>query len=297
MRIQSALWATALCLAPVSAVAQDFYEYWGDGRAEVSSYKVVEFRYGEERSGYGVLIFVTEDVNRNTLIKVESKTPKQDRVYALKLNNVLKFTTGVYDYSVMTSVFSAIEPSMQSEPFELIKLSLSSQEWCGHVFEEVRVTDDRLLGDLISYFEREGRQQWSFDQPHEFASEDHLLIRIRELKGAFMAEGESRTMTMLPSLWQFRIRHQERKLVEVTLAKGTREGVNIDGTEYQAVPWTWSYGKREKTVWVETAYPHRILRWESSNGRGELMVSKRMPYWGLHGIGDEHLRDELEISR
>ncbi len=34
MRIQSALWATALCLAPVSAVAQDFYEYWGDGRAE-----------------------------------------------------------------------------------------------------------------------------------------------------------------------------------------------------------------------------------------------------------------------
>ena len=238
MRIQSALWATALCLAPVSVVAQDFYEYWGDGRAEVSSYKVVQSRYGEDRSGYGVMIFVTEDVNRNTLIKVESETPKQDRVYALKLNNVLKFTTGVYDYSVMTSVFSAIEPSMQSEPFELIKLSLSSQEWCGHVFEEVRVTDDRLLGDLISYFEREGRQQWSFDQPHEFASEDHLLIRIRELKGSTMEAGKSRSITLLPGLWQLRSAHRPRQLVKGTLTKGEEEQFTTEGGALAAIPWS-----------------------------------------------------------
>lgn len=298
MRIQSALWATALCLAPVAAVAQDFYEYWGDGLAEVSSYKVVQSRYGEDRTGYGVMIFVTEDVDRNSLIKVESERPKQERIYALKLNNILKFTTGIYDYSVMTSVFSAVEPLAQSQPFELLKLNMSSQEWCGHVFEEVRLTDGRLSGDLNSYFEREGRQQWSFDRPREFASEDHLLIRIRELKGPFMAEGESRTMTMLSSLWQFRIRHKKRELVEVTLAKGTREEVTIRDTEYSAVPWSWSYGTRHKTVWVDTVYPHRILRWKSSEGgRGELMVSKRLAYWGQHDIADEHLRDELEIPR
>ena len=56
------------------------------------------------------MIFVTEDLNAGTGIKVESPAPAADRVYVLKLNNVLKFTTGIYDYSVMTSVFSAVEP-------------------------------------------------------------------------------------------------------------------------------------------------------------------------------------------
>ena len=99
------------------------------------------------REGYGVLIFVTEDLNRNTYIKVESPTPDADRVYVLKLNNILKFTTGIYDYSVMTSVFSAVEGFAGSNPFELMKINLSSQEWCGHIFDEIRVVDGEVRGD------------------------------------------------------------------------------------------------------------------------------------------------------
>lgn len=298
MNIRSVLCVSAVALVPMAATAQDFYQFWGDGRAEVSSYRIVQPRYGEDRTGYGVMIFVTEDVNRETLIKVESPTPKQDRIYALKLNNILKFTTGIYDYSVMTSVFSAVEPLTQAQPFEMLKLNLSSQEWCGHVFEEVRVTDGRLLGELNSYFESEGLSRWSFDRPKGFVSEDHLLIRIRELHGLTMAEGESRTLSMLPSLWQFRIKHRPRKLVQVTLAKGAGEQITVADRARTAIPWTWSYGTRSKTVWVDAAYPHRILRWQSSEGgRGELLVSKRLPYWGLHDIDDESLRNELKIPR
>ena len=101
----------SVLLAAVSVRAEsppDFYQYWGDGKAEISSYSVIQPRYGEPRQGHGVLIFVTEDINRKTLIKVESPTPEQDRLYTLKLNNVLKFATGIYDYSVMTSVFTAL---------------------------------------------------------------------------------------------------------------------------------------------------------------------------------------------
>ena len=127
----------------------DFYAHWGDGKAELSSYKVVQPRYGELREGYGVLVFVTEDINRETFIKVESPTPKKDRVYALKLNNVLKFTTGIYDYSVMTSVFSAVEGLESNNPFEFCKITLSAQEWCGHVFEEVQARQGRLQGALV----------------------------------------------------------------------------------------------------------------------------------------------------
>jgi hypothetical protein len=84
--------------------AADFYAHWGDGKAELSSYKVVQPRYGELREGYGVMIFVTEDINSKTYIKVESPTADKDRLYVLKLNNVLKFTTGIYDYSRGKSV-------------------------------------------------------------------------------------------------------------------------------------------------------------------------------------------------
>ena len=82
---------------PGWTASPDFYGHWADGMAEISSYRVVQPRYGENREGHGVMIFVTEDLNRNTMIKVESPTPKEDRLYVLKLNNVLKFTTGIYD--------------------------------------------------------------------------------------------------------------------------------------------------------------------------------------------------------
>ncbi|MDP7631996.1 MAG: hypothetical protein QF402_03495, partial [Candidatus Latescibacteria bacterium] len=94
---------------------EDFYDYWGDGRAELSSYRVTQPRYGETHEGHSVMIFVTEEINRQSLIKVESNQPQQERVYTLKLNKTLKFLTGIYPYSVMTSVFSAVEGG-PSEP-------------------------------------------------------------------------------------------------------------------------------------------------------------------------------------
>ena len=89
------LMTALLLLGAATGEAADFYAHWGDGKAELSSYKIVQPRYGELREGYGVMIFVTEDINRRTLIKVESSTPDKDRLYVLKLNNVLKFTTGL----------------------------------------------------------------------------------------------------------------------------------------------------------------------------------------------------------
>ena len=95
------LMASVLLIGATASGAADFYAHWGDGKAELSSYKVLQPRYGEMREGYGVMIFVTEDINRETLIKVESPTPDEDRLYVLKLNNVLKFTTGILNVLLM----------------------------------------------------------------------------------------------------------------------------------------------------------------------------------------------------
>ena len=297
-----AIAATGVRGGAVMAETPDFYAHWGDGKAEVSSYRIVQSRYGEQREAYGVLVFVTEDINRKTFIKVESPTPVEDRIYTMKLNNVLKFNTGIYDYSVMTSIFSAVDGSGGGDPFELKKLTMSSQEWCGHVFEEVKVFGGELKGDLNSYFEREGRREYALDIPDSgFESEDNLLIRIRELRGPFMEPGEHRQISLMPSLWQLRASHQKRNLVPATLTRGSvegGEGIAVGGGErLPAILWEWKLeGGRRKSVWVEEAYPHRILVWQDSDGNsGHLVKTLRLPYWELHGIADAKYREELLI--
>ena len=289
-----ALSLAAFLSGTAAAETPDFYAHWGDGKAEISSYRVIQPRYGEPREGYAVLIFVTEEINRNTFVKVESPTPAADRIYVLKLNNVLKFTTGIYPYSVMTSVFSAVEGRTQPGPFELCKITLSSQEWCGHVFDEVQVRDGRLQGHLNSYFESEARRPYTLDVPEQFESEDHLLIFVRELKGPVMEAGEGRAIQLLPSLWSFRLQHRPHALVSTTLRKGGVETVDLRDRSVAAVPWTWG----DRTVWVEQAYPRRILKWkDAAGGSGELIATVREPYWNLKRREDETFRVQLGIAR
>jgi len=277
-----------------SVGAAEFYEHWSDGRAEVSSYEVVQPRYGEMRAGYGVMIFVTEDIHRDTHIKVESPLSAQKRLYVLKLNNVLKFNTGMYDYSVMTSVFSEVEAAEYA--FALRKISLSAQEWCGHVFDEVQVRGGRLNGTLNSYFESEGRREYQLERERNFASEDGLLIRMRELKGELLATGERMELQLLPGLWSLRMAHAEHALVAATLDKGEVVEIESRGAQLAAHIWTLETAAGWKKYWIEKAYPHRILRWEHSDGgRGELKKTIRVPYWSLHDNADETYRRELDI--
>lgn len=166
------------------------------------------------------------------------------------------------------------------------------------MFDEVQVRNGRLKGELNSYFEGEGKKDYELEIPENFASEDHLLIRIRELKGPIMKAGEGREVALLPSLWWYRMKHREHGLVEAKLRKGDVETVEAGGKVYEAVRWNWEWEDFGKTVWVEREYPHRILRWEdSSGGSGELMETVREPYWNLKRNTDQVFREKLGIPR
>ena len=84
-----------------------FGDYWYQGKAEITSYEMEQARYGEIRKGHAVLIFVTEDFSKSKQVKLDNpqKDP-EDAVKILKLNFVRKFITGIYPYSIMTSVFT-----------------------------------------------------------------------------------------------------------------------------------------------------------------------------------------------
>ena len=82
-------------LACASAEAGDFDAYWYQGKAEITSYRLEQARYGEIHPGHAVLVFVTEDFSRTKQVKLDNpRAAGNDAVKILKLNATKKFNTG-----------------------------------------------------------------------------------------------------------------------------------------------------------------------------------------------------------
>jgi hypothetical protein len=216
----------------------------------------------------------------------------------LKLNRVVKFTTGLYDYSILTSTFSSVNPELGHRPFEPLKISFSAQEWCGHVFQMLIPQRDQVELTLHSYFQSEGDQQRAIKLPANAAFEDNLPIWIRELNGEVMAAGQRRELQILPSAWFLRAAHKPAGFQPGWIIKEEGEALKATNGAASTWRWTWQAGNRKETYWVEKAYPRRIIKWSSSDGgKGEIMKTLRVPYWQLHGNNDLSYREQLGISK
>jgi len=286
-----------LSMPLASNAPTSFWDAWGDGRAELSSYKVEVSRYGELRKGYSVLVFVTEDISGKTRIKVESdRIPESERVPVLKMNRIVKFKTGIYDYSLMTSVFSGLVPVAGQSPMQPLKISFSAQEWCGQVFQMLIPQDGYADFTQHSYFEAEGDRQTRLDLPDNAKYEDNLPVWIRELYGEVMRPGEKIDALILPSMWHTRSRHTGFAFEKGWIRKEDGGSMAVLGQEEAVWRWTWHVGNRTETYWVEQDAPHRIVKWASSDGdSGELQKTVRLPYWRLHSNKDLHYRQELGL--
>jgi hypothetical protein len=127
------------CARP--ALGQDFWAHWGDGKAELNGYRLTEPRYGANRKGSVVLVFVTEDFSDSLRVKADpGKHPATDVYPVLKLNLVRDFQTGIYNYNAMTSAFARVAPG-----WPVAKVSFSSQEWCGQVWHQIAARGAEIL--------------------------------------------------------------------------------------------------------------------------------------------------------
>jgi len=108
--------------------------------------------------------------------------------------------------------------------------------------------------------------------------------------------GAMRELEILPSFWQLRQAHQPHATVPGRIHKAAAEQVVVGEDTLAAVRWELHIGQRQRTLWTEKAYPHRIVRWtDDDGGRGELMRTMRVPYWQLQARADEVYRRELGI--
>ena len=73
--------------AAAPAPAQDFWAHWGDGKAELNGYALLQPRYGAVRAGTAVHVFVTEDFSDSLRVKADpGKHPASDVYPVMKLN-------------------------------------------------------------------------------------------------------------------------------------------------------------------------------------------------------------------
>jgi hypothetical protein len=293
--MKGALLAAALAWVAASAVAASsggerfdraFRDRWMDGKAELSGYDLMFPRYGEERRGTAVLIFVTEPFSEAKRIKADpGKNPKSDEFQVMKLNLARDFPTGVYDYNLMTSVFLGLEPFGGRPAGTPAKVSFSAQEWCGQAYEHVLFRRDAVEALWHSYFDGEADGSVRLPLAPEGASEDALFLWARGWAEPHLKPGESRDVPLLMSLATSRLKHVPLAWRRATLARGPAvEDVTVPAGTFRAEKWTASVeGGPAWTFHVEAVEPHRILRWETSEGeKGELLKSERLTYWEMN---------------
>ena len=261
-----------------------FADYWYKGEGELNTFELEQSRYGEMRRGEAVMVFVTEDFSKSKQVKLDhpDKHPN-DKVSVMKLNHIRRFVTGIYDYSMMQSVFTPIDFSKHPKS---LKVTMTSQDWCGHVFTQLNLDGDSYKEKGFSYFESEG------DATKKIKAdmlEDELWTRIR-LDPESLEEGNYH---MIPSTFYSRLAHDPLKTKQARLRKEKQNDISVIILEYLHLD-------RTITIGYMPEFPHKILSWkELQDGKllskGKLKASVKSAYWRQHDNKHESLRDSLGI--
>ncbi|MFZ5478418.1 MAG: hypothetical protein ACOZNI_16740 [Myxococcota bacterium] len=289
-----------MLLALASASAADFWSHWGDGKGEISTYTLVQPRYGGlHPGGDAVLIFVTEDFSWSERVKADpGEHPSDDVRPVLKLNALREFDTGIYTYDVMTSVFVRVDAGDGMAAGDPIKITFSAQEWCGMVYDELTMGPGRVHLVSHTYFDSDTRPPTTHKVPADVVYGDELPILVRGLRGDLLARGATITVPYFPARMADRFAHVAPKLTTARIARAASpETITVPAGTFSVERWSVTPDGGDTTVYfVEVAEPRRIVAWETSAGeRAELRGGDRLPYWQLHNPGDRGERARLGL--
>ena len=278
-------WNPSDQLIPENKLNPEFKTHWNDGKAELSSYKLQQARYGEIHEGEATMIFVTEPFSKSKQVKLDDYRNEKDKVNVLKLNAVRKFDTGIYPYSTMTSVFSPIEGNTQ-----FLKTTTSVQEWCGQAFMQINRKGQKLKYVWYSYFESEGDKETTINSA---LAEDEIWNLIR-MNPDVLPQGN---IQLVPSSLFLRLKHYQPQVVAATAELKKIKNKEFSPTEIFQYQVTYQQPEqRTLSIFFETAFPHRILGWKEIGRQtttATLHKSIRLDYWSKHNVADRELKKLL----
>ncbi len=266
-------------------VSEEFKEYWYNGSAEITSYSLLQERYGEIREGTVVNIFVSEDFLPEAQVKANSSA--NENISILKMNQMKNFNTGIYPYSIMTSTFSPI--ATKEHP---LKITNSVQEWCGQVYMQLNNRDDFEI-ESHSYFEGEADQKLSLPKTY-VENELWNLIRINPEE---LPMGD---IMIIPAFEYLRLRHKEIKQHNAFASLKQGDSITIYTLNYPDL-------QRQLTLFFNSTFPYEIEKWEEINAaakndtlRLKTTATKlkriKSEYWTKNKNEHKGLRDSLNLK-
>jgi len=263
-------------------VSEEFKSYWFNGEAEVTSYKLIQSRYGESREGTAMLVYVTEDFLPDAQVKANAKS--DITIPVIKLNATKNFNTGIYPYSIMQSTFYPLEGTSSA-----LKISASIQEWCGHVYIQLNNKDEFKLVSH-SYFEGEADKKMRLPKTY---LENEVWTQLR-IDPNLLPTGE---ISMIPSFEYLRLDHQEIKAYPA-MAEFYQDG------EWSVYKISYPVLKRELKIYYSNFAPFKIQQWiEETEVNGKLystsakkMEEIKSDYWNKKSNNDLHLREQLNLN-
>lgn len=267
---------------PAFKPSKDFNDYWYGGKAEISSYKLEQARYGEMREGSAVLVFVTEDFLPDAQVKADNYSKNNTSV--LKLNATKNFNTGIYPYAIMQSTFYPVTNNKHA-----LKISASIQEWCGHVYTQLNNRDNFEIKSH-SYFQSEGDQNFNLDKS---ITENELWTQLR-IDPQSLPIGN---ISVIPSLEYIRLRHIDFKAYNAN--------ASLKNNTYSLY-----YPELQRTLIINfnTEFPYEINSWEETipSGYGtniKTLTTKatkiktiKSAYWSKNSNSNKNLRTELGLQ-
>lgn len=261
-------------------LSEDFKAYWYAGEAELTSYDLEFYRYGEKRQGKAMMIFVTEDFLKEAQVKANS--PSENTVSVMKLNSTKKFNTGIYPYSIMQSSFLPLENKVP-----LSKITSSVQEWCGQSYAQLNHRNNFKI-ETHSYFEREADSAIGI-QPTRTENEIWIQLRIDPGK---LDLGEQ---LILPDFSYLQLNHREFKTYKAEVKQFQGEFIQTKIT-YKDLG-------RIVTIYQDKTFPYFIKKWEEiAFNSKDTLISKatkiktlKTKYWQQNSSKYLHLRDSLSL--
>lgn len=271
---------------------QNFRDYWYNGQAEISRYTLDQVQYGAQNPGEAVLIFVTEDFRTDTHVKLESDA-KDKATSVLKLNSIRRFVTGIYDYSLYSSVFTPIDTKKYERS---LKVTMSSQDWCGQVYNQLNLAGTRYDVMVRSYFEKNATEDFKIDATW---LEDEIWTRLR-MNPDELPKGETR---VIPAAYAARIAGQKLEPQKAVGTFSEYAGNIFQGENLRQYALNYPEAKRELRIVFEKAFPHAIAGWEETYpSRGKVLTTRatrtqqvRSDYWSHNAPGDTTLRNQLGV--
>lgn len=261
----------------------EFKSYWLNGLAEINSYDLLKARYGEIHKGDAVLLYVVEPFLPQEQVKSDGIKTGEKSERVMKLINSQKFFTGIYPYSIMTSSFYPLNTNRKG----LLKLSLSSQDWCGQVFSQINNRDDHFELNKFSYFQKEGDENIKLGKSF---LEEEIFTQIR-LNPENLPIGE---FELYPSSQYLRLTHNELKKYSAS-AKVIK---NADGKNsiYELI---YEGIDRELVINFENSPPYKITGWKETysdfsgkrlSSTASLRKSINLDYWKHNNVSDSTYR-------